>query len=84
MEHEPHIAKPKIAKNASSKLPEAFRMPASSTKRAPESEDKEKHTPHGPSEAKQEAKPERKDPQRAERKSKNPFLPIKQFIKKAE
>lgn len=33
MEHEPHIAKPKIAKNASSKLPEVFRVQASSSKR---------------------------------------------------
>jgi hypothetical protein len=34
MEHESHMAKPKIAKNASSKLPEAFRVQASSSKRS--------------------------------------------------
>lgn len=33
---EPHMAKPKIAKNASSKLPEAFRMQSISTKKATE------------------------------------------------
>ncbi len=59
MEHEPHIAKPKIAKNASSKLPEAFRIPASSSKRAPETEDKEKHSQHAHSDPKQEVKMER-------------------------
>lgn len=36
MDHEPHIAKPKIAKNASSKLPEAFRMQATTSKRPSE------------------------------------------------
>lgn len=59
-------------------------MPASSTKRAPESEDKEKHPSHAQSETKQEVKVERKDAQGGERKSKNPFLPVKQFMKKAE
>lgn len=43
MEHEPHIAKPKIAKNASSKLPEAFRVQASSSKRPLEPVEEQKH-----------------------------------------
>jgi hypothetical protein len=45
MEHEPHIAKPKIAKNASSKLPEAFRIQVSSSKRPLETVEEQKHHP---------------------------------------
>jgi hypothetical protein len=53
MDHESHIAKPKIAKNASSKLPEAFRMQAAS-KRASEPLEEPKNHVH--SEPKHEIK----------------------------
>ena len=54
MDHEPHIAKPKIAKNASSKLPEAFRMQATTSKRPSEPLEEPKNHVH--SEPKHEMK----------------------------
>ena len=77
--HDTHHIKPKIAKNASSKLPEAFRMQSTVSKRASEPIPEEPKAPLPDPRNQVKRELIKKD-----RKSKNPFLPIKEFIKKAE